>query len=164
MSNFPGLMIAVSFLELYSGQTIYGATKFIHGISIASMVGFGLALGYLVCAKQSSTPISFANGCTSPVSPAWYLLIFPIYMLVISIRCNSTWNQVPGQLFVMALGFMTTNYLNGMSVPFEITPFVGAIVITSAGRLFAWMNKNERPIVYIMAGLMILTPGIHLIP
>ena len=100
--TFPGLMITLAFLELYSGQTMYGSTKLIHGICQASQIGFGLAMGYLIMAESSATPLSFEYGCSNPVDKVWDVIFIPLYTISLGIQFNST-NILQGLLLVRSI-------------------------------------------------------------
>ena len=157
--TFPGLMITLAFLELYSGQTVYGSTKLIHGICQASQIGFGLAMGYLVVSENSATPLSFEYGCSYSVGKVWDATFIPIYIISLGIQFNSSMEQFIGSVITSIVAYVVGDALDIFEMPFEVVPFVTAIMITTTARLYAWFNGNERPIIYIITGLMMVTPG-----
>ena len=157
--QFPGLMITFAFLELYSGQTMYGATKLIHGICQASQIGFGLAMGYLLVAEEADTPLSFEYGCSDSVDKVWDVIFIPLYTISLGIPLNSSMEQFIGSVISSIVAYVVYNGLDLMRLPIEIVPLFTAIALTTTSRLYAWFNGNEKPIVYTMMGLMMLTPG-----
>ncbi len=51
------------------------------------------------------------------------------------------------------VSFLLKNHSN------QAIPFVAAIIVTAASRLYAQRRKKERPLVYMIAGLLVLVPG-----
>ena len=72
---------------------------------------------------------------------------------------NSSLKQFAGSIIISVIAYSTGIILDAVDIPFEVTPFLTAIVITTSARLYAWCNGNERPIIYIITGLMMVTPG-----
>lgn len=156
----PGLTITLALLEIYSSMMVYGASRLIYGISQASQLGFGLALGRLLVIEDASqVPQSFISGCRHPVADAWGVLFLPLASCMFAIITNASWDQVPGMVLSSAVGQTGSYLMSKRGVSPTIVPFVCAMLVTTTSRLYAWWHGNERPLVYIIAGLLVLVPG-----
>ena len=156
----PGLTITLALLEIYSSMMVYGASRLIYGISQASQLGFGLALGRLLVVEDASqVPQSFVSGCRHPVADAWGVLFLPLAASMFAMMINAAWDQVPGMVLSCAVGQTGSYLMSKRGVSPTIVPFVCAMLVTTTSRLYAWWHGNERPLVYIIAGLLVLVPG-----
>ena len=155
----PGYSITIALIELYSGMVVYGSSRIIFGISQASQVGFGLALGIAFIEGGTSVPESFVNGCRHPIEREWSLLLIFVIAAATAGILNTGLNQMPGMVLIAAVAQIAGYSLSTMRAPPAVVPFVCALCVTAAARSFAWWNRNERPLIYIISGLFILVPG-----
>ena len=155
----PGYSITMALVELYSGMVVYGSSRLLFGISQASQVGFGLALGHAFVAGGSVIPDSFVNGCRDPSAKEWGLLLLPIFGAIVAAILNTGRSQLPGMMLTAWTAFFADYALHKVKASESVVPFVSAILVTTTARLWAWFNRNERPLVYIISGLFILVPG-----
>lgn len=155
----PGLTITIALLEIYSGMIVYGSSRLVYGISTASQVGFGLALGRLLIAENETVPESFTRGCREPIPVAYGFLLLPIAATAFAMMLQSGRAQLPGMVATAAVGQFASFWLMRYNMSPSITPFLCSMLVTTTARLWAWVNGNERPLVYIISGLIILVPG-----
>lgn len=155
----PGYSITMALLELYSGMVVYGSSRLLFGISQASQVGFGLALGHAFVATNNAIPDSFINGCRGASGKEWGLLLLPIFGALVAAILNTGRAQLPGMMLCAWTAFFAGYCLDKLHASASVAPFLCAIIVTMTARLWAWWNKNERPLVYIISGLFILVPG-----
>lgn len=155
----PGLTITISLLEVYSGMIVYGSSRLVYGVSQASQVGFGLAFGTLIVRDSNSIPISFAAGCKNPLPEIWGIIFLPLAALSFSLIVNSSMKEIPGIVFTSAVAQVSGYFLHIYDVNSGVIPFLCAISVTMAARLYAWAHGDERPLIYIIGGLLVLVPG-----
>ena len=152
---FPGLSVAMSLLEIYSGMVVYGTSKLIYSISQAAQIGFGIALGHALGSGKKDVDISFLEGCVNndPVNPLWYILMQPVLASVIAIAMNPKFSHMLGILLTSAVSFISGYaMITIFKFPYEIRPLISGIFFTTFSRSFAWINGNERPLIYIING------------
>jgi uncharacterized membrane protein YjjP (DUF1212 family) len=155
----PGLTITIALLEVYSGMTVYGSSRLVYGVSQASQVGFGLAFGAIFVRGSNAIPVSFSTGCRNPISEIWGVFFLPIAALSFSLILNSSEKELPGLVFTSAVAQVSGYVLKIFNVNAGVSPFLCAIFVTTAARLYAWGHGNERPLIYIIGGLLVLVPG-----
>ena len=68
-------------------------------------------------------------------------------------------HQLPGMVFVGLVAFLTSYFFGLLKLNPEVNPFLSAIFMTVAARVYAWIFGNERPLIYIFSGLCLLVPG-----
>jgi uncharacterized membrane protein YjjP (DUF1212 family) len=154
----PGVTITVSLIELYSKMITYGATKLVYSISVASQIGFGLTLGYKMIKNTNDIPWSFIHGCREPVSINYDFLLLPICATSFSVMMNGSYRQHLGVILICGVGQLVSEILTSMNMGPDAVPFIAAVCITAAARLYSYY-MNVRPLVYIIAGLLVLVPG-----
>lgn len=159
MYLLPGLSITTSLLEIYSGSITYGSSRLVYAVSQASQLGFGLALGTMMVTDGDAVPTSFIKGCSSPVPDSLGFLLLPVAAASFSIMLNSSVSQLPGMIVTPAVGQFTAYWLQQRGFSSAVVSFVCAILVTTTARLYAWGHGDERPLVYIISGLLILVPG-----
>jgi uncharacterized membrane protein YjjP (DUF1212 family) len=155
----PGLTITISLLEVYSGMIVYGSSRLVYGVSQASQVGFGLAFGTLIFNDSNSIPVSFSAGCKSPLPEIWGIIFLPIAAISFSLIINSSMKEIPGIVVTSAVAQLSGYLLLIHGVNSGVIPFLCAILVTMAARLYAWAHGDERPLIYIIGGLLVLVPG-----
>jgi uncharacterized membrane protein YjjB (DUF3815 family) len=155
----PGLPIAISLLEVYSQMIMIGSSRLVHGMLTAMQLGFGIQLGYLlVSGAKHASPSSFKTGCLAPVQDGTGFFLVPILAMSFAVLIDAEWRQVPGTIFTCGCGYVCSRWAS-QTFEVEIAPFLAAIMVTFAARLFAYFNNQERPLVYIIVGLFMLVPG-----
>lgn len=156
----PGLSITIAILEIYSRMIVYGSSRLMYGISQALQLGFGLAVGYKVIYTELEIPESFENGCHSPIDPLFGFLLLPIAAASMGVIINADWNQLPGMIMCAGVGQFVSFWLKDGRAHLgeEAVPLIAALCATATARLFAYYTK-QRPLVYIIGGLLVLVPG-----
>jgi uncharacterized membrane protein YjjP (DUF1212 family) len=156
----PGLTITISLLEVYSSMIIYGAARLTYGVFIAMQLGFGLSMGYRLASGGKQASDFIAQGCVHPVHDGFDVILLPLLATSFAILVDCSWQQVPGAIFTCAFGYIFTGYVApAMHLPPDVTPFLSAIVVTSAARVYSNRVEHERPLVFIIVGLCMLVPG-----
>ena len=155
----PGITITIGLLEIYSQMPMYGSARLVYGISLASQLGFGLVLGYMLASQSKQLPDSFINGCRDPISPYYSIILLPLTAGSWSVMASSTYRQIPGMIVTCTTGFLTSYILFHAGLDPSVIPFVAAIAVTIAGRIYAYLEGNQRPFTFIMTGLLVLVPG-----
>lgn len=157
--QLPGITIAIALLEIYAKVITFGSSRCIYGISLASQMGFGLALGYMLVQQTSSLPASYETGCINSVSTWWALLLLPVAMVGFGVVIQAAYRQFLGMILTAGIGYATHIgfYMLGGGV--AATPLVAAIMVTIFARIYAYYEHHGRPMVYILAGLLVLVPG-----
>ena len=137
----------------------YGPTKLIYGISQASQIGFGLTLGYQIVSSNDTIPYSFSHGCRAPIPVTANILLLPVAAAAFASLMGADKSQMIGLLLSSCVGDYTAFVLSDWGINSDAIPFLAAIAVTLASRLFAYFNFKERPLVYIINGLLVLVPG-----
>jgi uncharacterized membrane protein YjjB (DUF3815 family) len=157
----PGITITIALLELFSKMIVYGSSRLIYGILLATQLGFGLSGGYKLIYPEHSLPDSFANGCPNPLPAVSGILLLPIAVSAMGIIINADVSQLPGMIFCGGVGHLVSyafHYYQIASDDNDAIPVVAAFIVTVAARLYGHYT-HKRPLVYIIGGLLILVPG-----
>lgn len=121
-------------------------------------LGFGMQLGYMFVTGTHGSPSTFKTGCIDPLEEHYLFIMVPILACSFAILIDANWKQMPGSIFTCACGYLMSTYATNVFAV-EIAPFLAAIAMTFAARLYAYYNNEERPLVYIIVGLFMLVPG-----
>jgi uncharacterized membrane protein YjjB (DUF3815 family) len=156
----PGITITIGLLEIYSGMTTYGSARLVYGVTVASQIGFGLSLGYMLLSRSDSIPQSFIDGCkpenSLPIECC--IILIPMAAACMAIIIRSSLRQLPGMMLTASIGFLTS-YITTNSGAGPSSSFIAAMMVTISARLYAYFDGNQRPFTYIVAGLLVLVPG-----
>jgi uncharacterized membrane protein YjjP (DUF1212 family) len=155
----PGITITIGLLEIYSQMPMYGSARLIYGISLASQLGFGVILGNMCGGHTKQIPDSFINGCREPIDVTYGIILLPLIALSFGILISSAYRQIPGMIITCSTGFLTSYVTYILGVDPSAIPFIAAMVVTIIGRIYAFLDGNQRPFTYIMTGLLVLVPG-----
>lgn len=106
-------------------------------------------------------PDSFDNGCRHSVNEWYHILLLPIASVVFCLLINVDKKHLPGMVLVASAGqgvsFLLTYNSSGSDT--MAVPLVGGIVVTLVARVYAHFAGNQRPLIYIISGLLVLVPG-----
>lgn len=155
----PGIPIVFALLEVYANKFLFGAAKLVMGIAAASQIGFGLGLGYKLAYWESSVPETFVNGCANSVDPGFYFLLIPMAGIAFGVLLGAGRDQMPGIILCASVAYFCVYWLNQWGASPGTAPFFGALVMTSVARLYCFLYKGTRAMVYITMGLLVLVPG-----
>lgn len=156
----PGITITIALLEIYSRMIVYGTSRLVYGISQASQLGFGLTFGCRLIFPHVEIPDSFVNGCRDPVNAGFGFLLLPLATVAFGIILNAQPRQLPGMIVCAGVGQIVGYAMSHASSETEdATPFIAALAVTGAARLFARFCGKQRPLIYIISGLLVLVPG-----
>lgn len=157
----PGITITIALLELFSKMIVYGSSRLIYGILLATQLGFGLSGGYKLIYPDHSLPESFESGCPNPLPVGSGIILLPLAVGAMGIIINADVSQLPGMIFCGGVGHLVSyafHYFEIASDDNDAIPVVAACVATVAARLYGHFT-HKRPLVYIIGGLLILVPG-----
>jgi uncharacterized membrane protein YjjB (DUF3815 family) len=157
--QLPGITIAIALLEIYAKVITFGSARCLYGISLASQMGFGLTLGHMMVKQTVSLPTSYATGCSDSVSLWWALVLLPVAMAGFGIIIQAAYRQFPGMILTAGVGYSTHIAFFKLGGGVAATPLVAAIMVTICARIYAYCEHHGRPMVYILAGLLVLVPG-----
>jgi uncharacterized membrane protein YjjP (DUF1212 family) len=156
----PGLTITIALLEVYSSMIIYGSARLIYGIFIAMQLGFGMSMGYRLASGGKQASEFIAQSCEHPIHDAYDVILLPLLATSFAVLVDCSWQQVPGAIFTCFFGYIFTGYVApALVLPPDVTPFLSAIVVTAAARVYSSRVEHERPLVFIIVGLCMLVPG-----
>lgn len=155
----PGITITIGLLEIYSQMPMYGSARLIYGVSLASQLGFGMVLGYMLASQRREIPDSFINGCRDPIPPSFGFILVPIIAMSFGVLISSAYRQIPGMILTCGTGFASSFIAFHSGVDPSAIPFIAAMAVTVVGRVYAYLDGNQRPFTYMMTGLLVLVPG-----
>mmetsp|Transcript_14366 Transcript_14366/g.15020 ORF Transcript_14366/g.15020 Transcript_14366/m.15020 type:complete len:496 (-) Transcript_14366:38-1525(-) len=155
----PGITITIGLLEIYSKMPMYGSARLVYGISLASQLGFGLTLGYMLASNSQQIPDSFINGCREPISIYYGFILLPIMATSFAIMISSAYRQIPGMILTCGVGVVTSHIALYYGAGVAAIPFIASMTVTIIGRIYAYLDGNQRPFTYIITGLLVLVPG-----
>jgi uncharacterized membrane protein YjjP (DUF1212 family) len=157
----PGITITIALLELFSKMIVYGSSRLIYGILLATQLGFGLSGGYKLIYPDNTLPESFEHGCPNPLPAAFGIVLLPLAVGAMGVIINADVSQLPGMIFCGGVGHLVSysfHYFKIANADNDAIPVVAALIVTIAARLYAHYTR-KRPLVYIIGGLLILVPG-----
>jgi uncharacterized membrane protein YjjB (DUF3815 family) len=157
--QLPGITITIAVLELYSNMIVYGSSRLMYGISLATQLGLGLSGGYRLVYTERDLPDSFENGCKHEVNDAFGFILLPLAAVGLGVLINATHRQLPGMVLCCGTGQLLSFLINRLEAANDsFVPLVASFGVTTVARIYAYYLK-ERPLVYILCGLLVLVPG-----
>jgi uncharacterized membrane protein YjjB (DUF3815 family) len=155
----PGITITIALLELFSKMIVYGSSRLIYGILLASQLGFGLSGGYKIIYANRTLPDSFENGCNHPLPAVTAFILLPLASSAMAIIINADLSQLPGMILCGGVGHLVSYLLHyHQTASDDAVPVIAALLVTLTARLYGHFT-GKRPLVYIIGGLLILVPG-----
>lgn len=160
VSLLPGITITIAVLEIYSKMIVYGSSRLIYGISLASQLGFGVTSACALIIPSALKISSFQHGCSHPVPHIFDFVLLALTSISNAVLNNSDISQMPGMLLVAVSGHFANFLMVSFNTSPNVTPLIGSLVVTAVARLYAHYSfDHHRPLIYIIAGLLILVPG-----
>jgi hypothetical protein len=82
----PGTSIVIALLEIYSMSIVYGSARLVYAISLASQLGFGIAIGCGLCYPDVTERV-FTAGCAAPlaISPLYKCVLAPVLSISMAV-------------------------------------------------------------------------------
>lgn len=155
----PGITITIAVLELFSKMIVYGSSRLIYGILLATQLGFGLSGGYKIIYPEHTLPDSFEDGCHHPLPAVSGVVLLPLAVGSMGIIINADVSQLPGMIFCGGVAyFMSYAFHYYRIASDDAVPVLAALIVTITARLYGHIFQ-KRPLVYIIGGLLILVPG-----
>lgn len=154
----PGITITLSLIELYSKSIMFGATKLLYSITVASQIGFGLTLGYQIVYQSNSIPYSFENGCSNSLPIEYNFFLLPMTTMALGVMMEGDKSQLVGIIACGCVANFFSVLFGNLGAGADAVPFLSAIIVTAVARIYGHF-RNQRPLVYIISGLLVLVPG-----
>jgi uncharacterized membrane protein YjjP (DUF1212 family) len=149
----PGASITVSIVELYSKMTVFGSSRLIAGIIECFQLGLGLVMGYkFIFPGEEELPQSFEDGCQYPVSEYFAFILLPVAIISFAVIIETHWQQLFGMVLAAAVAQFIASPFMGFQIIFAS---IGVVIVA---RVYAHFT-HQRPLIYIIAGLLVLVPG-----
>ena len=160
----PGITITIAVLEIYSKMIVYGSSRLMYGVSLASQLGLGVIVGCKLIYPDLAAIKSFPDGCQRHVSGHYEFFLLVVSCVASAVLNNAHREHVPGMLVVAGSGhlanFIFEVYRTHDVATDTLAPLVAAMVVTAAARLYCFYSSgNQRPLIFIISGLLILVPG-----
>jgi uncharacterized membrane protein YjjB (DUF3815 family) len=90
---------------------------------------------------------------------AYGFFLLPLAAISFSMMMKASYKQLPGMLICSAVGQFSSYWFDRYKVSSAAASFLCAMLVTTAARLWAWWHNDERPLTYLIAGLIVLVPG-----
>lgn len=158
----PGISIVIALLEIYSQSIVYGSARLVYAISMASQLGFGIAIGCGICYPLVNMTEVFTSGCESPFPPIYKCIFVPIMSLSMAILVGCSPSHFLGIVTVSGGGVYAATWTQQLLSPRPIAENVGGIVaaavVTMLSRICAHLS-DQNYFIYLATGVMMLVPG-----
>jgi uncharacterized membrane protein YjjB (DUF3815 family) len=155
---FPGVLVTVATLELTSGKVVNGVIKLCFALFIAMIEGIGIAAGEAAVWWFNSNTSQIT--CQRYQSEYWSILMYPFFLLSISILLNSNRKQWPSMWISSAFGFLV------LKLVLKATPWTAIAILASAFTLSLTaqilheiFGSRAKVIPSIYCGIWTLIPG-----
>ncbi|KAI9312346.1 hypothetical protein BX666DRAFT_824367 [Dichotomocladium elegans] len=153
----PGYGMTMAVMEISAHQVTTGSIRLIYAIIYAFMLAYGLQIGS--SAYIAINPDIADDGyCGAPVSPWFYLLLFPIMSVSIGIAYGSARRQWASQTCCAAIGFCVLYFLGRIVTDPQILSTIAAFAMGLYANL-ALKITGEPPLAPLCVGITLLVPG-----
>lgn len=144
-------------MEIAARQVTTGAIRLIYATIYAFMLAYGLQIGsslYLVLDPDAPDD----GTCGPPVSPWFYILLFPLMSISIGLGYGSSRHQWASQICCSAIGFCVLYFLGNIV---DDTQILGTIAAFAMGLYanFALKLTGDPPLAPLCVGITLLVPG-----
>ena len=158
----PGVSIMIALLEIYSRSIVYGSARLVYAISLASQLGFGLAMGCGMCYPLKDMLKIFTSGCVSPYSPIFKFMCVPIMSISMGIMNGCSKSHFPGVVLVAGSGVYAGAWakeaLTSHSIEESVSCVIAAAVVTLMSRILGHVADHNY-FIYLSTGILVLVPG-----
>ena len=159
---FPGVSIMIALLEIYSRSIVYGSARLVYAISLASQLGFGLAMGCGMCYPMKDMVNLFTSGCVSPYPPIFKVLFLPIMSISMALIYGCSKSHFPGVVLVSGSGVYAGAWAQSAMTSYSIAESVSCVfaaaVVTLMSRILGRITGHNY-IIYLSTGILVLVPG-----
>lgn len=158
----PGTSIVVALLEIYSQSIVYGSARLVYAISLASQLGFGMAIGCGICYPLVNMAAVFTSGCVSPFSPLCKFFFVPIMTISMATILGCTPKHYVGVVVVSGsaiwAGGMAQGLISARPIADSLGGILAAAMVTLLARFLGYLN-NHHYYIYLVTGIQVLVPG-----
>ncbi|SGZ21452.1 BQ5605_C021g09368 [Microbotryum silenes-dioicae] len=169
----PGYIVLCGSLELANRSIISGSVRLVYSILYSLFLGFGLSMGSEVYQRITKLAIAGATDyqCTAlrrnapwwraTISPYWYFLTIPCYLLLLALRNGQP--LIRKESFVMVLfgsaGFVA-NYFSGKAFTgrSDVVSAIGSFAVGFLGNLYGKVSRGS-PFVVMVPGILLQLPS-----
>lgn len=150
----PGLTLTLALAELSTRNLVAGISRLSAALIVFIGLGFGVALGN----KMVGAIFGVVKISAPVMLPGWTeilaLLIIPFAFTVLlrAHRRDSLWILIAGILAVSA------SHLGTITLGSELGPFLGALTVGLASRVYAQLLRRPSPVT-LLPGILLLVPG-----
>jgi uncharacterized membrane protein YjjB (DUF3815 family) len=153
---FPGVLITVATLELVSGKMVNGVVKLFYSLLIAIIEGICLAVGRASVWWSSSQSLT----CVRYQSEYWSFLMYPFFVLSLSVVLNANRKQWPAMWASAASGFIALKLISLVTPHSSLAIIGSAFTLSLSSQLINYafgIRAKVMPSIY--CGIFTLLPG-----
>lgn len=144
-------------MEILAHQVTTGAIRLAYAVIYAFLLAYGLQIGSSVY-MAINPDIPDEGECGDPVSPWYYLLLFPIMSISIGLAYGSTRQQWASQTCCAAIGFCVLFFLGRIVSDPQVLSTIAAFAMGLYAN-FALKITGEPPLAPLCVGITLLVPG-----
>jgi uncharacterized membrane protein YjjP (DUF1212 family) len=160
----PGTSIVIALLEIYSQSIVYGSARLVYAISMASQLGFGIAIGCGICYPLVNMAEVFTSGCESPFPPVYKCIFVPLMSLSMAVLVGCSPSHFLGVVAVSGSGVLAAFWAQYWAsaahhaIAENVAGIVAAAVVTMTARILAHLS-DQHYFIYLYMGVQVLVPG-----
>ncbi|KAI7883272.1 hypothetical protein K492DRAFT_126560, partial [Lichtheimia hyalospora FSU 10163] len=153
----PGYGMTMAVMEILAHQVTTGTIRLAYAVIYAFLLAYGLQIGSSVY-MAINPDIPDEGVCGDPVSPWYYLLLFPIMSISIGLAYGSTRQQWASQTCCAAIGFCVLFFLGRIVSDPQVLSTIAAFAMGLYAN-FALKITGEPPLAPLCVGITLLVPG-----
>ncbi|KAI9499709.1 hypothetical protein BDB00DRAFT_753099 [Zychaea mexicana] len=153
----PGYGMTMAVMEISAHQVTTGAIRLIYAVIYAFMLAYGLQIGSSVYMAINPS-IQDEGTCGDPISPWFYLLLFPVMSISIGLAYGSSRHQWATQTACAAIGFCVLYFLGKIVTDAQILSTIAAFAMGLYAN-FALKLTGDPPLAPLCVGITLLVPG-----
>ncbi|KAI9338143.1 hypothetical protein BDR26DRAFT_433089 [Obelidium mucronatum] len=164
-----GTAITMAMVELATRNMVPGTTRLFAGLTMTTLIGFGLEFGLEVVSgilriqkrpgdisNPNSDSAFIPNDCV-PLDIRWHWLLFPVTAVAQALNMNAHYKQLPGMLAASAIAYIVRNHL-GRSLNNQIAIALSAFCCGCFSNIYGRL-RGVPAMVPTYAGMLMLVPG-----
>ncbi|SCV74945.1 BQ2448_7974 [Microbotryum intermedium] len=169
----PGYIVLCGSLELANRSIISGSVRLVYSILYSLFLGFGLSMGSEVYQRITKLEIAGATDYTcsalrrgapwwrATISPYWYFLTIPCYLLLLALRNGQPLFRKESVIMVVfgSAGFCA-NYFSGKAFEgrSDVVSAIGSFAVGFLGNLYGKVSRGS-PFVVMVPGILLQLPS-----
>ncbi|KAI7850393.1 hypothetical protein BDC45DRAFT_447055 [Circinella umbellata] len=153
----PGYGMTMAVMEISAHQVTTGAIRLIYAVIYAFMLAYGLQIGSSVY-MAIDPDVQDEGTCSGPISPWFYLLLFPVMAISIGLAYGSSRHQWPSQIACAGIGFCVLYFLGKVISDAQILSTIASFAMGLYAN-FALKLTGDPPLAPLCVGITLLVPG-----